>query len=172
MHIWGRAHRVRRRGGLGVTSREEAGQQPARGLRGKPVELHAGAERRDCRCAGAGVNAVSDGCIMKRNESRSVGRGGCWLSFGVAGSHGRRVSGCAHVDSNPVSQNSISSQDLVIRCVTCFRRDWSRCTVSQFAWVQLCRRYYYRPGELRDGFLGQGGLGSHVGSLAGKGDEP
>lgn len=67
MHIWGRAHRVRRRGGLGVTSREETGQQPPppRGLRGSPVELHAGAE-------GAGVNAVSDGCMMERNESRSV----------------------------------------------------------------------------------------------------
>lgn len=32
--------------------------------------------------------------------------------------------------------------------------------VSLFAWVQLCRRYYYRPGRLRDGFLGQGRLGS------------
>lgn len=37
MHIWGRAHRVRRRGGLGVTSREETGQQPPpAGLRGSP----------------------------------------------------------------------------------------------------------------------------------------
>lgn len=52
--------------------REETRQQLPRGLEGKPDELHAGAERRDCRWAGAGVNAVSDGCIRERNESRSV----------------------------------------------------------------------------------------------------
>lgn len=50
MHIWGMAHRVRRRGGLGVTSRDETGQQPPRGLRGSPIGLQAGAERRERRC--------------------------------------------------------------------------------------------------------------------------
>lgn len=60
MHIWGRAHRVRRRGGLGVTSREETGQQPPRGLRGSSsgcMLMRRGATAG----ASAGVNAVCDG---------------------------------------------------------------------------------------------------------------
>lgn len=34
MHIWGRARRLRGRGGLGATSREDTGHWPPRGLRG------------------------------------------------------------------------------------------------------------------------------------------
>lgn len=48
MHIWGRAHRVRRRGGLGVTSHEEiTGQPPPCGLRGSSSGCTLMPKRRD-----------------------------------------------------------------------------------------------------------------------------